>query len=270
MIRSLLRSLILPGTFLSAVTAVAQNVPILMVHQLAVGAITRDAGLYTGPADMATMKGVNRYLVLLESDLASKVSSMHNVSYQDRTATAELLHEVHMSSGRDFDPTSGALRGLMGRLDFLIVIDAIDPSTAKMRLIDVESGSIKGIETCSKRVSDNSACIVAMVHRIEAAARDRAGANEQLAAAREDMMKVKPAWDEAVGRYDADKAFWERIEGTISSGGHALRPEIRSLLNGAQKDVQTGSYAIQTLDTQTLQGALTTLTAKLDKLDQYR
>lgn len=251
-------------------SAIGQNVPVVIVHPLAVGAITRDAGLYTGPADLATMKGVNRYLVLLESDLASKVSSMQNVSYQDRTATAELLHEVHMSSGRDFDPSSGALRGLMGRLDFLIVIDAIDPSTAKMRLIDVESGSIKGIETCSKRISDNSACIIAMTHRIEAAARDRAGVNADFAAAREDMMKVKPAWDDAVGRYDASKAFWEHIEGTISSGGHALRPEIRTLLNGAAKDVETGSYAIKTLDTPTLQTALSALTAKLDKLDQYR
>jgi hypothetical protein len=151
---------------LGAQVAAAQDVPVLTVHPLAVGAITRDAGLYTGPSDFATMKGVNRYLILLESDLAAKVSSMPNVTYQDRTATAELLHEVHMSSGRDFDPSSGALRGLMGRLDFLIVIDAIDPSTAKMRLIDVQSGSIKGIETCSKRVSDNSACIVAMVGRI--------------------------------------------------------------------------------------------------------
>lgn len=255
---------------LASSLAVAQNVPILIVHPLAVGAITRDTGLYTGPGDMGTMKGVNRYLVLLESDLASKVSSMHNVTYQDRTATAELLHEVHMSSGRDFDPTSGALRGLMGRLDFLIVIDAIDPSTAKMRLIDVETGSIKGIETCSKRTSDNSACIVAMQHRIEAAARDRAGVNADFAAAREDMMKIKPGWDDQVARYEAAKAFWEHIEGTISSGGHALRPEIRTLLNGAAKDVATGRYAIETLDTPTLQTAINTLTAKLDKLDEYR
>jgi hypothetical protein len=83
-------------------------------------------------------------------------------------------------------------------------------------------------------------------------------------------MKIKPSWDEAVGRYDAAKAYWERIEGTISSGGHALRPEIRSLLNGSEKDVQTGSYAIQTLDLPTLQTAITTLTAKLDKLDQFK
>jgi len=59
-----------------------------------------------------------------------------------------------MSSGHNFDPTSGALRGLMGRLD-LVGCDRCDPpSAAKMRLIDVESGSVKGAE---KRVSDNSA-----------------------------------------------------------------------------------------------------------------
>ena len=229
--------------------AFAQNVPIVVEHPLAIGAITRDAGLYTGPADLTTMKGVNRYLFQLESDLASKVSTMRGVSYQDRTATAELLHEVHMSSGRDFDPASGALRGLMGRLDFLVVIDAIDPSTAKMRLIDVESGSVKDIETCSRRVSDNSACIVAMVHRIEAAGRDRAGAIGDLAAARQEMMTVKPQWDDQVARFDAAKAYWEHIQSTISAGGHALRPEIRTLLNGGQKDIDTGRFAVKTLDT---------------------
>ena len=255
---------------LSSLACAAQNVPIVITHPLSVGAITRDAGLYVGPSDLASMRGVNRYLVLLESDLASKVSSMRNVTYQDRTATAELLHEVHMSSGRDFDPTSGALRGLMGRLDFLVVIDAVDQSTAKMRLIDVESGSVKGVETCSKRVSDNSACIIAMQHRIEAAARDIAGANQNLAAQRDEVMKLKPSWDDQVARYDAAKAFWERIEGTISSGGHALRPEIRTLLNGAAKDVSTGTFAVRTLDTAALQTAITTLTAKLDKLDEFK
>lgn len=258
------------GTAWIAVSATGQNVPVVIVHPLAVGAITRDAGLYTGPADLTTMKGVNRYLVLLESDLAEKVSGLHNVTYQDRTATAELLREVHMSSGRDFDPTSGALRGLMGRLDYLVVIDAIDPSTAKMRLIDVETGSVKGVETCSKRVSGNSACIVAMTQRIETAVHDHAGVNADFAAAREEMMKIKPGWDDAVGRYDATKAYWDHIQATISGGGHALRPEIRTLLNGAAKDVETGSFAIKTLDTPTLQTAITTLTAKLDKLDEYK
>ncbi len=260
-----LLSLLLAGT-----SASAQNVPIIIAHPIAVGTITRDAGLYTGPADLVTMKGVNRYLILLESDLASKISGMRGISYQDRTATAELLHEVHMSSGRDFDPSSGALRGLMGRLDFLIVIDAIDASTAKMRLIDVETGSIKGIETCSRRTSDNSPCVVSMTHRLEAAGHERAGINGDLAAARQDMMTVKPQWDDQVARYDAAKAYWEHIESTISSGGHALRPEIRGLLNGCAKDVQTGRFAVQTLDTSTLKTATTTLSTKLDQLDTFR
>ena len=79
----------------------AQDVPVYTVRPVAVGAITRDVGLYVGPSDLQTMKGVNRYLVLLEGDLADKVSQNRSVTYQDRTATAELLHEVHMTTGRD-------------------------------------------------------------------------------------------------------------------------------------------------------------------------
>lgn len=269
MIRHVWRSFSLAVLSCAAFASVAssQNVPIVIDRPIAVGAITRDTGIYTGPSDNGSLKGTNRYLVTLEADLAGKVSSMPNVTYQDRMATAELLREVHMSSGRDFDPTSGALRGLMGRLDFLIVIDAVDSATAKMRLIDVETGSIKGVETCTR---GSSACLTAMTRRIEAAARDRAGVNGALAAQRAEMMTVKPQWDDQVARYDAARAFWARIAGTISGGNHALRPEIQTLLNGAAKDVSSGSFAVQHLDTNGLRTALGTLTTKLDKLDELR
>ena len=242
------------------------------MHPVTVGAITRDAGVYNlwvGPKDLPTIQAVNKYLVLLESDLAEAVSSMRGVRYQDRTATKQLLDEVHMSSGRDFDQTTGGFRGLMGRLDFLIVIDGVDASTAKMRLIDVETGAVKGVETCSKHAA-NAACVNAMRGRIEAAVRDYAGLAGALLAKRQEMMTVKPQWDDQVARFDAAKAYWANIQKTISSGGHALRPEIQTLLNGAAKDVETGRFAVQTLDTSTLKTAVQTLQAKLDKLDEFR
>ena len=174
-----------------------------------------------------------------------------------------------MSSGRDFDQTTGGFRGLMGRLDFLIVIDGVDASTAKMRLIDVETGAVKGVETCSKRAA-NAACVNAMKGRIETAVREYAGLAGALLAQRQEMMTVKPQWDDQVARFDAAKAYWANIQKTISAGGHALRPEIQTLLNGAAKDVETGRFAVQTLDVPTLKTAVQTLQAKLDKLDQFR
>lgn len=252
-----------------AVASHAQNVPVVTAHPITVGAITRDAGLYSawnGGHDLALLRKVNGSLINLESDLAGKLSSMQGVSYQDRTATGALLQEVHLTTGRDFDQTTGALRGLMGRLDFLIVIDAIDAGIARMRLIAVETGSVKGVETC--RSGAYTVCINSMAVKLRAACQAVAGANDALLAQRADVMAAKPEWDNQVARYEADKAMWERRESTIRAEGHALRPEIRTLLNGAQKDVSTGSYAIQTLDIQALRTATVTLTEKLDKLEQ--
>jgi hypothetical protein len=247
-----------------------QNAPVIVVHPVAVGAITRDPQLYLVPNDMATIQSVRRLLINVESDLAGRLSGMSGISYQDRTATDELLHEVHMSSGRDFDLSSGALRGLMGRLDYLIVIDAVDRSTAKMRLIDVETGSVKGVETCARRAAGPLPCVEAMAQRLQAAGRERAGVAGDLAAARGDVMQVKPQWDDAVARFEAARAYWAKIQSQISGGGHTLRPEIQTLLNGAAKDVSSGRFAVEHLDAPNLQVALQTLTAKLDQLDTFR
>lgn len=250
--------------------AAAQNIPVVVVHPVTVGAITRDPQFYMVPNDMATIQSVRRLLINTESDLAGRVAGMSGISYQDRTATEELMHEVHMSSGRDFDPTTGALRGLMGRLDYLVVIDAVDRTTAKMRLIDVETGSVKGVETCTRRAAGPPPCINAMVGHLRDAGRERAGIAGDMAAARGDVMQIKPQWDDAVARYEATKAYWARIQSQISSGGHALRPEIQMLLNGADKDVSSGRFAAEHLDAPNLQVALQSLTPKLDKLDAFK
>jgi hypothetical protein len=257
--------------FCLPMAAMAQNAPIIVAHPVTVGAITRDPQFYMVPNDVATIQAVRRLLIDVESDLAGRLSSMSGLSYQDRTATQELMHEVHMSSGRDFDLSTGALRGLMGRLDYLIVIDAVDRSTAKMRLIDVETGSVKGVETCVRRVANqHEQCVELMAQRLVAAGRERAGAAGEMVAARGDVMKVKPQWDDQVARYEAARAYWAKIQSQIGGAGHTLRPEIQTLLNGAGKDVSSGRFAVEHLDAPNLQVALTTLTAKLDQLDNFR
>lgn len=251
-------------------TANAQNVPIVIARPLTVGAITRDSGVYgvgAGGGDLALMRKVNGSLINLESDLAAKISSMRGVSYQDRTATAELLREVHMTTGQDFDQTTGALRGLMGRLDYLIVIDAVDARTARMRLIEVETGAVKGASSCR---GSNAACVSELSDKLRAAASAGANMNAALAAKRAEMMTIKPQWDDAVARYEAARNFWAHQASTIAGSGHSLRPEIQTLLNGAAKDAETGRFAVNTLDVSTLRGVTDTLSEKLDKLDQFR
>jgi len=254
----------------AGISVSAQNVPIVINRPVTVGAITRDAGVYgvwVGTNDLALKRRVNGSLINLESDLAGKLSSLHGVSYQDRTATAELLHEVHMTTGRDFDQTTGALRGLMGKLDFLVVIDAVDARTARMKLIDVETGSVKGVANCQ---GNNTACVNTLARSLAVAANAVSVTNSQLEAQRAEMMTIKPQWDDAVARYEAAKQYWDHIQSTIAGQGHSLRPEIRTLLNGSAKDVSTGVFAVRTLDVPTLKTATETLTDKLDKLDTYR
>jgi hypothetical protein len=248
----------------------AQNPPIVVTRPAAVGAITRDPELYLVPHDVATINSVRRMLINLESDLAAKLANMRGISYQDRTATQELLHEVHATNGRDFDPTSGALRGLMGRLDFLIVIDAVDRSTARMRLIDVQSGAVRDVENCVHRASGPPACVDGMAGKLAALGHETSSEAADLAAARRDVMQVKPDWDDAVARYDASRAYWARIQGQIGPAGHNLRPEIQTLLNGSAKDVSSGQFAVEHLDAPDLAVALKRLTTKLDQLDSFR
>jgi len=84
----------------------------------------------------------------LETQLAASLVGAKDVDYLDRSNLDALLREVHLSSNSVFDQSSGALRGLLGRLDFLIVIEASTATTARVRVVNVETGAVKGIAIC--------------------------------------------------------------------------------------------------------------------------
>ncbi len=85
--------------------------------------------------------------------MAAEFVKYPDVEYLDRTNTEDIFRELHLSSNASFDSSSGALRGLMGRLDFLAVVDSSEPAYARLRLIDVQSGAVKAIETCKRSKS---------------------------------------------------------------------------------------------------------------------
>ena len=107
---------------------------------VSVGAITKYTGVLTSREDVKDLKEINGFLNSLESQLAGEFVKYPDVEYLDRTNTEDIFEELHLSSKSAFDPSSGALRGLMGRLDFLAVIDSSEPMSARLRLIDVQSG----------------------------------------------------------------------------------------------------------------------------------
>lgn len=120
---------------------------------VSVGAITKYTGVISGRDDVRDLKEINNFLNSLESQLAGEFVKYPDVEYLDRTNTEDIFEELHLSSKSAFDPSSGALRGLMGRLDFLAVIDSSEPMSARLRLIDVQSGAVKAIETCKRSTS---------------------------------------------------------------------------------------------------------------------
>jgi hypothetical protein len=129
------------------VPAKAQSVTV------SVGSVPKYSGIITNEDDIKDLKEINNFLFGLESQLAAEFVKYSDVDYLDRTNTMEIFREKHLSSGPDFDPSSGAMRGLLGRLDYLAVLDASEPTTARIRLIDVETGAVKVVENCKKRTS---------------------------------------------------------------------------------------------------------------------
>ena len=85
--------------------------------------------------------------------MAQEFVNTGDIDYLDRMNTDALFRELHLSQSAAFNASSGALKGLLGRLDFLVVIDSAEPTTARVRLIDVESGAVRALETCKRKSS---------------------------------------------------------------------------------------------------------------------
>jgi hypothetical protein len=112
-----------------------------------VGAVLKYTGL---PSNLTELKDTNLYLQAVESQTASEAIKLSGVRYIDRVSVNQIFREKNLSEDMAFNPSSGALRGLLGRLDVLIVIDATDPSIARLRAIDLEDGSVRSLSTCKR------------------------------------------------------------------------------------------------------------------------
>jgi hypothetical protein len=165
----------------------AQQTPELRVS---VGAVTR----YAGPYSSSDRQRSQDFLDLLETQLAAGFVNSPELDYLDRSSLGELFQELHLSSDIAFDTSSGALRGLLGRLDFLVVAVASSPSSARVRVLDVETGAVKGVAICQPRTSIFGGlsaaapeCIATIISQTSAAAKAR------LALKRQRLMKAEAA-----------------------------------------------------------------------------
>jgi flagellar biosynthesis GTPase FlhF len=181
--------------------------------RISVGSVTKYTG---GPVKLEELKQDELYLSTLESQTASALINSKSLDYLDRTSVEQIFQELNLTSDVAFNSSSGALRGLLGRLDFLIVIDGSSPALARMRGIDLESGAVRATATCKRSPSlfggpedGNESCVHQLVNEMQAAMADAAGRKErriQQQAAEHEAVKAaeqKAAELEAKKRDDA-------------------------------------------------------------------
>lgn len=108
---------------------------------------------YSGPGGTPDSLRSAEFLKVLEAQLAAAMAKSPEVDYLERTNLEQLFRELHVTSSGAFDFSSGGLRGLMGRLDFLVVAEASSSSSARVRLIDVETGAVKFVTLCEPKTT---------------------------------------------------------------------------------------------------------------------
>jgi len=158
--------------------------------RVSVGAVTK----YSGAPSSSDRQRCQDFLDLLETQLATEFLKSPEVDYLDRSSLDEIFQELHVSSDVAFDQSSGPLRGLLGRLDFLIVATASSPTSARVRVLDVETGAVKVVAVCERRTSifaSRSAaapeCIASIVSQTQSVVKTR------LAVKRQRLMKAAVA-----------------------------------------------------------------------------
>ncbi len=112
-----------------------------------VGAMTK----YTGSSSSGDAQLSKDSLATLETQLAAAFAKSSELQYLDRSNLDEIFRELHVSSTSLFNASSGALRGLLGRLDYLIVAESSSPTLSRVRVLDVETGAVKMAAFCQAR-----------------------------------------------------------------------------------------------------------------------
>jgi hypothetical protein len=289
------------------------------------GTVTRYTGSVASPGDA---KESHEFLAALESQLAAEALKYSDITYLDRANIDQIFHEIHLSSSSQFDPTTGSLAGLLGRLDELVVIDSSGPNDARLRLIEVETGAVRAVGNCKRPTSffgSSSDAVAACIQpfalqaslvarkrlsvkqdrlnrRAEAqreqdqqraseakqAAEQQAAYNRQAQRQREaeaeearqeqqaraqaevETNAIRPSLDSALARLSSENSFWRDLGQQLSNSGRSLRPEIRSSLDGANKEAAVCNSLVQRVLANQLQDCVAELTHRLDHLEEYK
>jgi len=117
--------------------------------KVSLGAVTK----YTGSISSAELQRSQDFLATLETQIAARFIQSPDVAYLDRGNLDEVFREANLSSGASFDSSSGALRGLLGRLDYMLIAESSSPTMARVRVLDIETGAVKVAAICQAHTS---------------------------------------------------------------------------------------------------------------------
>lgn len=170
---------------LSAITPWSQSCIFAQEGQdpkVSVGAVTK----YTGPFSASDRQRNEDFLAILETQLAAKFATSGDVEYLDRSNLDAIFREQRLSSASLFDASTGAMKGLLGRLDFLIVAESSSPTLARVRVLDVETGAVKVSMMCQPRTTifgglstDAPECVPSIVAQTSSLAKARLALKQQ-------------------------------------------------------------------------------------------
>jgi len=188
-----MKTLYISGSILASVLFLTLAPPIRAQEvRVTAGTLLKYDGLSNEAQELQETK---EYLDTLESQIAAGLIDSSEIEYVDKGNLRSIFSELNLSDG--MDTSSGALSGLVGRLDFLVVITASNSTLARLRLIDVQSGAVKSLVPCPKPSrfsillsSGPLPCISSFVDNAVTIAKARRAAKQdrlqKLAAAREE------------------------------------------------------------------------------------
>jgi hypothetical protein len=249
-----------------------------------VGTVTK----YTGkPASQNELKNSELFLATLETQAAAEALKFDDIDYMDRSAVDQVFQELNLSSDVAFNPASGALKGLLGRLDFLIVIDASSPTVARMRALDNQTGAVRAVAICRRPNSSfasaslgDGACVRAFMGQLHPHLKKllsdrlerKAAAQQQEMDAQErraETAAMQPALEGAKSRLSAANSFWEGVRRQQADHG-GIRPEIQSALTAANAAAARCQGLFDSAQPVALKTGITDLNRRLDLLDSYK
>lgn len=286
--------------YLCGVPASAQDT------RISVAAVTK----YTGASSPDEARHSQTFLDTLETQLAAGFVKARDIDYLDRSRRDGLFRESHLSSTSVFSQSPGALKGLLGRLDFLIVAEASTADRARLRVIDVGTGEVKVGAICDSPTTiagqpsrATPECVPRILEQTLAAAktqlaikqnrlgarpeatRKRAGEEQAPRRKQADEKEVawkqqeeidrqldplRPRYESAVAQLSTEAARWAGVRKQLNARGLGLRADVESALGRTEQTADRCNGWLANRNPEKLSSCLDQLDNNLYQLAQYR